>query len=136
PIAVGLVGGLFGRTAENDRVVAIINRLQIDDWLLSGAAGVVPGPLAEWALEERIVGSSEPLQDDLRVGWNRQAGVAPADDLDRFTPEAANPLELVHVRRDLDPGGDKEDRIPAYGDGDGHRLIPGEVLIAMNAPVL
>src|SRR5439155_7416062 len=97
-----LVRRLIRRSSEQDRIVPVVDRLNVDDRLLARTAGVVAGPLAERALHEPGVRRSEALDHNLGVGRDRQAGVLSADGLDRLATQAADPLHLVDANTDLE----------------------------------
>src|SRR6478752_6117015 len=56
--------------AEQDRIVAVHERLDPDRRLLLRAAGVVSGPFAQRSLLDQVVRVHEPLEGDLRLRRN------------------------------------------------------------------
>ena len=62
------------RHAEHDRIVAVIDRLDVEHRAELGAAGIVAGPFAERAFDDALVRRDIALQHDLGAGRERQAG--------------------------------------------------------------
>ena len=84
--------------ADQDRIVAVHQRVDADRWLEVAAARVVAGPFAERAFLDPVVGMDQPLEGNLRVRRHRQAGLRHVDDLDGFAEDSARGLELVRCR--------------------------------------
>src|SRR5262249_30369507 len=62
----GVVVGRFARnTAEHDRIVAIQDRLDVDDRLRFATAGVIAGPFTERAFLPQLVGWDLAFDHDL-----------------------------------------------------------------------
>jgi hypothetical protein len=60
--------------AEQDRIVAIVDRLDVEHRLGPQVAGVIAGPLAERPFDALVAGLDEALDDDLGIGRDRQPG--------------------------------------------------------------
>src|SRR6266508_6205649 len=64
----GIVVGRYGRnSAQQDRIVAVHERLDADRRLFFLPTRVIAGPLAERSLFEEIVGMDEAFERDLRM---------------------------------------------------------------------
>src|SRR5262249_48195785 len=106
------------------------------DGLLAGAAGIVARPLTEGPFHPPVVLTREPLDHDLSMRGDRQAGVLAADRLDRLAAPTAHPLPLPDPHAAPERAGDQEERVTADDDAHGHRLATREVLIPVNATML
>src|SRR5262249_33733991 len=100
-VARQLIGRALRRTAQKDRVVAVVDSLDVEDRLLAHVATVVSGPLSKGALLSAFVRVHESLQGDLRVGRNRQARQFSPDDLDGFAPDPSGDVVLADPIRGL-----------------------------------
>src|SRR5439155_17758686 len=71
-VAVRLVRRLVRRDAEDDRVVAVVDRLDLEHRFGALAGRVVPRPLAERSLGGEAIVMEEADEHDLRRGRDRQ----------------------------------------------------------------
>ena len=136
PIARQFVGGAEGWASEDDRVVAVIDGLDIEDRLLADVAGVVAGPLTERPLLLALLRIHKAFQRDLRVRRDGKAGDLARNDLHRFAAQAAHDVVLADAVRRLAAGQQEGQGIAAQDDHRGHRLVPRLVLVAVDAAVL
>ena len=77
-----IVGRHAGYCAEQDRIVAMHQRLDANRRLLLLSARVVASPFAERSLIEEIVGMDESFECDFRMRRYRKSRARPFDDLD------------------------------------------------------
>src|SRR5579864_2415747 len=94
-ITADFVRRALGRAAEQDRVVAVIDGLDVQYRLGPQVAGVIAGPLAERAFDAYVVGLDKTLDHDFGVGRYRQPGDRPFDHLDRRAADAADDVEFA-----------------------------------------
>ncbi len=134
--AVRLVGRLVRRDAEEDRVVPVIDGLDVEHRLRARARGVVAGPLPEGALGRDVVVPQEAREDDLGVRRDRQLRDGVDDHLVGLAADAADPVVLGHPLGHLERGRDEEERVDAADDGDRAGLAALEVLVAELPAVL
>ena len=135
-IAADLVRRALRRAAEQDRVVAMVDRLDVDDRLRPQVAGIVAGPLAERTLDALVAGLDETLKHDFRVGRNRQAGDRAPDHLHRLAAHAADDLVFAHAVGHFAAGHQEGHRVAAADHRDRHRLIARAVFVAHLPAVL
>src|SRR6266446_2874716 len=69
-VAGDFVGRALRRATEQDRIVAMIDRLDVHDGLVADIAAVIAHPLAERPFRLDVTGLDEALDDDLRIGRN------------------------------------------------------------------
>src|ERR1700692_4611784 len=119
-VAADLVRWPLRHAAEQDRLVAMIDRLDVDHRLGPVVAGVIAGPFAEWPFESHIVGLDETFDGDLGIGGDRQAGNRALDHLYGRAAHAADDIELADAGRHFARAHEETHRIPA-ADND-HRL--------------
>ncbi len=109
--------GPLRRHVEEDRIVAVVDRLDADDRLLVGGAlgadRVIAGPFAERAFEPRLDLGRRHLafDDDLGMGRDRQPRERALDHLDRPAEHAAGAIELGHAERKFGVGEKEQQRI-------------------------
>src|SRR6267142_3658661 len=89
-----LVRRLVRRRAEDDRVVAVIDRFDLHERLGPRVAGVVAGPLAERTLDDLLFRIDPALDDDLGVGREREPGDRSLHDAIRLAADATGPVVL------------------------------------------
>src|SRR3954467_11569790 len=135
-IAADLVRPALRHAAPQDRIVAIIDRLDVEHGLGSEVAGVIAGPFRERALDALVARLDEALDDDLGIGRDRQAGDGAVDDLDRLAADAADDLVFADAVRHLAAGHQEGHGIAAADHGDRHALAARLVLVAHLAAML
>ena len=136
-VARHLVGtAAHRRHAEHDRIVAVVDRLDVEHRDLAHAAGIVAGPFAERPFRMRAVGRHVAFEHDLGVGREGQAGDLAAHHLDRFAAQAADEVELEHAVRRFEPAEEERDRIAAQHGDARQRLAALERLVAVDAAVM
>src|SRR6476646_5924785 len=135
-IAADLVRWSLRHAAEQDRIVAIIDRLDVEHGFGPQIAGVIAGPFRERALDALVAGFDEALDDDLGIGRNWQAGDRAIDDLDRFAADAPDDLVFADAVRHLAAGHQEGHGIAAADHGDRHALAARLVLVPHLAAVL
>src|SRR5256885_10998860 len=81
--------------AEEDRILAVHERVDADDGLLLEAAGVIAGPFAERTLGDAVVRVDRALEGNLGIRRDRQPGLRPENHLDGLAEEAAGHVVLV-----------------------------------------
>src|SRR5207249_296486 len=101
---------------EDDRVVPVVERLDVDDRLRPGSRRIVAGELAERALQPALVVPRWhlPGEHDLRRSGDWQPGDLLADHLHRCPTEVADQLVLVPP----------SDRQAARAAQEEHRILP------------
>src|SRR5829696_5557852 len=107
------------RETAQDRIVAVIYRLDANHRHGGLVAGVVTGPLAKWTFGHKIIRRHFALDGDLRVGGNRQSGERPFDDIMRVPGDPAGVSVLVHPVRHVGGSDEKIDRMMAKRNSDG-----------------
>jgi hypothetical protein len=131
-IARHLVGARpHGRHAQHDRVVTIIDRLDLEhrDW--AHAAGIVSGPLAEPPLCVSAVGRHVAFQHDFRIGRKRESGHLAADHLHRPATQPPDEIELEYAIGRLQAAEEEEgERVTAKHHHDRQGLAALERLVA------
>src|SRR3954469_19850050 len=135
-IAADLVRRPLRDAAQQDRIVAIIDRLDVEHGLGPQIAGVIAGPFRERALDALVAGLDEDLYDDLGVGRDRQAGDGAVDDLDRLAADAADDLVFADAVGHFAAGHQEGHGIAAADHGDRHALAARLVLVAHLAAML
>src|SRR6266498_3835558 len=106
------------RTAQNDRIVTMVDPINAHDALFLIAVLIVAHPFAVGALFGKLVRRNETLESDLRLRGNRQPGHLALDDFNGLAAHAARPIELaLPIDRTLGAGSQKQQRIGA-DDGD------------------
>ena len=134
-IAGLLVRRLVRRRPEHDRVIAVIDGLDVEHRLVAPTGGVVPGPFAERAFREAFGRARESFEHDLGIGRKRQTGYGTADDLHGLAADPANPVVLTERVRDFSARGEKHQWMRA----DDHRnrawLAAVEVLLPLDPAV-
>src|SRR5688572_3493782 len=83
------------RRGRDDRIIAVIQAMYLDERLEFLTAGVITGPFAERSFFLAVIRQKLPFDRDLRVRRNRQTGKFPADDFYRFAFDAADGIELA-----------------------------------------
>ena len=101
PVAGDLVGRALRRAAEQDRIVAVIDRDDVHHRLVADVAAVIADPFAERSFRLDVAGLHEALDDDLGIGRQRQAGDRRLDHLDRIAADAADRRRIRRRRRAL-----------------------------------
>src|SRR5262249_3735111 len=124
--------GAHRRHAEQDRVVAVIDRLDVDDRDLTHAAGVVAGPFAERPLRVGLARLDVAFDHDLGVGRKRQPRDLAAYHLGRPPAHAADDVELERAVGRLDTAVEEGDRIAADHHHHRHGLTPLEIFLAVD----
>ena len=135
-IARLLFGRALRRAADHDRVVAVVDGLDVEHRLLADVAAVVAGPFAERPFQLAFARLHEAFDDHLGVGRNRQTSDRALDHLDRLAAQAAGDIQFAHAVGHFAAGYQELQRVAADDDGHRHRLVPRLVLVAMDAPVL
>src|ERR1051325_2792946 len=124
------------RRAQNNRVVAVIDALDLDDRLGTLVARVIAGPLAEWTFGPRLVENNVAFDRDLGSRRNREAGVLAFEDFERLAAHAADELVFRHAVGNFDAAGEKRERVMAERHRD--LAVPAgvQIFLALDAPVL
>src|SRR5205807_3358515 len=135
-VAVRLVRRLVWRDAEDDRIVAVVDGLNLEDRLRARARGVIAGPLAERTLGRALVVMEEPREHDLRGSRHRQTGDRLSDDLVRLATDPAGPVVLTDALRHLERRRDEKQRVDAADNQDWARRLALEVRVAELPPML
>src|SRR6185369_7232674 len=78
------------RHAENDRIVAVIDRFDLEYGLRALIGGVIARPFTERSFEFTIVVVQKTFENNFRIGWKRQPGDFAAHAFDRFAAHAAD----------------------------------------------
>src|SRR5262249_49994188 len=136
PIATNLVGRTLRHAAEQYRIVAIVDSLDVERGFGPQVAGVIAGPFAERAFDTLVIALDETLEHDLGIGRDRQPGDGRFDDLDGLAAHAAHDLILAHPVGHLARGHQESHGIAAADHGDRHRRAARLVLVAHLAAVL
>src|SRR6476469_2213617 len=84
-----------GRSAADNRLIAMIERLDPDKGFCATSARIIAWPLAERALLQRFAGDDLALDHDFGAGGKMQPGHRAFDYVDRLTDQAARPIILV-----------------------------------------
>src|SRR3989338_1212221 len=95
----GLVHRLVLRRARKNRMVAVKDGLDVDVGTGNNVIGVIAHPFAEGPFWLDLAGHHLTLDGDLRVRWNRKAGVRALDHLDGLAPDAAGKIVFRHPLR-------------------------------------
>src|SRR5215467_10098985 len=131
-----LVRRLPGWRADQDGIVPVVQRLDLEHRLLAAGRGVVAGPLPKRSLRQHLLAGRVALDNDLRVSRDGEAGDRPTDDPHRLAPDRADPLVLADAVGDLGAGGQEYERVATEHHGHRAGLAPVEVLLPLNASVL
>ena len=119
---------LHRRRAEQDRIVAMIDRGHLHHRAGPRVGGVVAGEFAERSFRQRRLAHRQKLalEDDLGMRRQRQAGLRPGDDLDRRALDGAGELVFRLAARQIFEAGDEQGRVLAVDDGEraGLALVP------------
>ena len=123
----GAVVGQFGRGldrrgAEENRVVAVVERLDLHHRLFPLRAGIVARPLAERPLRQPVARVHKPLDHDLGIRGDGQPRRGADEDLDRLADEAAGDVVLVLAVRDLEPPDHEQSGMHSRHHGNRARL--------------
>ncbi len=124
------------RHAQQDRVVAVVERLDLQDRFRVLAAGVIAGPLAERTLHLVVAGAEMALDHHLGVGRERQAGDPARNAVQRRAPDAADDVEFTGAGWRLGAGSVEGHRLAAQHHDDWTALAPREMLFAVRMAVL
>ena len=136
-VARHLVGAAAHRRhAEQDRIVAVIDRLDVEHRDRPHAAGVVARPFAERAFRMRLAGRDVAFQHDLGIGREGQPRHLAAHHLGRAAAHAADDVELEGAVGRLDATVEEGERIAADHHGDRHLLAALEIFLAMDPAVV
>ena len=108
-----IVGRHAGYCAEQDRIVAMHQRLDANRRLLLLSARVVASPFAERSLIEEIVGMDESFECDFRMRRYRKSRARPFDDLDRLADQTAGYVIFILAVRDFQPAHHEQRRMHA-----------------------
>src|SRR5579864_8089207 len=135
-ITADFVRRTLGRAPEQNRIVAVIDRLDVQYRLGPQVAGVIAGPLAERSFDAHVVGLDETLDHDFGVGRDGQPGDRPFDHLDWSTADAADDVELADAVRQLAATHQETHGVAAADDGDRHALAARLIFIAHLAAML
>src|SRR5438045_201531 len=122
PVEGLLVGRLVRRRAEDDRVVAVIERLDLHERLGPRITGVVARPLAERTLDDLLFRIHPALDDDLGIGREREPGDRSFDNAIRLAAHAAGPVVLGQPELDLRRAREEHKRGARRGECDRHAL--------------
>ena len=114
----------------------MVKPLYLHGRLRAHVAGVVAGPLAEWAFVVVLSRNRFALDDDFRARRNGQAGVFAFDHLHRMALKAAHPLVLRHAVRHFHATSEIEQRIVPERNRQLTGLAAREIFVAHNAPLL
>ena len=135
-VTVGLVRRLVRWDTEDDRIVPVVDGLDVEHRLGALARGVVPGPLAERAFGQRLVVVEEAREHDLRRRRHGQPGDRLGDDRIRLAADPAGPVVLARALRHFERRRDEQERVHAAHDEDRAGLLALEVRVAELAAVL
>src|SRR4030095_4019556 len=106
------------RTAQNDRIVTMVDPINAHDTLFLIAVLIVSHPFAVGAFFIKLVRRNETFESDLGLGRNRQTGDLAVDDFNGLAAHASCPIELaLAVDRTLGARSQKQQRVGA-DDGD------------------
>src|SRR4029079_17266256 len=83
------------RRAADNRLIAMVERLDPDKWFRATGARIIAWPLAERALLQRFAGDDLALDHDLGAGGKMQPGHRAFDYVDGLADQAARPIVLV-----------------------------------------
>src|SRR5581483_569474 len=111
------------RHSQDDRIVAVIQRLHVNDRLGPGAGRVVAGPFSERTLVARFhSGRGNRSGDDYLGGRGYgQPGYFLADDLDRLTAHVADQVVLAHAQLLAEEWGCAGEQDRLFPEGHRHR---------------
>jgi hypothetical protein len=70
-IATNLVRRTLRHATEQNRIVAVVDRLDVEHRFGPQVAGVVAGPFGEWPFDALVAGLDEALEHDLGIGRDR-----------------------------------------------------------------
>src|SRR5262245_61080622 len=108
------------RTGE-DRIVAIKNPFDADEWLGTFRASVIARPFAKGSFISQIVGSYLALQHDFSIRWVGESGNVALDDCNRCPFETAGIVEFAQSGRDRASSREPNQWIASKHDIDGKR---------------
>src|SRR3989338_810032 len=128
----GLVHRLLLRRARKNRMVAVKDGLDVDVGTGNNVIGVIAHPFAEGPFGLDLSGDHLALDGDLRVRWNRKAGVRALDHLDGLAPDAAGKIVFRHPLRQRTRRKHVKQRILAADHDHFHVLSALEVGVAVN----
>src|SRR4051812_20438427 len=89
-----------GNSAQEDRVVAMEQRLHPDGGLFLLATRIIPGPFTQRPFVDQIVGMNEALESNFGIGWNGQSRARTFDDFHRLAQKPARGVIFVLAVRD------------------------------------
>jgi hypothetical protein len=119
-----------------DRIVAVVDRLDVEYRNLPHAAGVVAGPFAERAFRVGAVGRHVAFEHYLGIGRKRQPRHLAAYHLHVPTAQAADEIEFEHAVWRLEPAEEEGDGIAAQHHCRRQRLAARKRLVAVDAAVM
>ncbi len=122
--------------AEHDRVVPVIDRLDVDPGLRLHAPALVAEPFAERPLWREVAGMDETLDHDLGIRREGETGVFSLDALQCVPAIGAHHVELAHAGGGFCGGCQERERVAADDDADRHLFAARHVFVAVDAPVL
>src|SRR6185312_976570 len=135
-VARMFVGRALRGRSEDDRIVAIVDRLDFHHRRLPDGAAVEAGPFTERTLGLLPVAVAESLEYDLRVRGKRQARHLAENDVHRLAAVGTDDVVLAEAVGYVAPRHQKRERIDADDHASRHRLTSREILIAVPAAVL
>jgi hypothetical protein len=103
----------MGGTPTEDRVVAVIDRLDVEHGMRRGAAGIMAGPFPERAFDFAPVRRDIAFEHHLGVGGKRQAGDLALDHPHRTPPQPADDVDLEHAIGRLGAAVEERQRVAA-----------------------
>ncbi len=124
------------RHAQKDRIVAVVDCLDVEHGRHRRAARVMPGPFAERTFHLAAVGRHIAFEHDLGVGRKRQARHLAAHHLYRPPAHPADDIDLEHAVGRLDAAIEESERIAAQHHDERHRLSFGEIFRAVEIAVM
>src|SRR5690606_24720538 len=92
-----LVGHADMRGTENDGIVAVVDRGDVDPGLGLHRGALIAKPFSERPLAPRVAGMDEALYDDLRIRRYRQTGMPAGHAAHRLAAIRAHHVELAHA---------------------------------------
>jgi hypothetical protein len=78
------IGWTLGRYSQNDRIVPVIDGLDIHDRFISDITSIIPCPFSKWPLPFPPLGIDKSFEHDLCMGRDGESCDLPPDDRIRF----------------------------------------------------
>src|SRR5262245_63182035 len=124
------------RRAGNNRIVAMVERLDANERLGTLRAGLVARTLAERSFWHRLTGNDFAFDDDFGICRETQSGHRSLDHVDRLTDQTAGPIVFVDAERHSLRSRDVEQRMLAECHRHGKWLAGLHGFLIMNLAVL